>query len=316
MPEDPLLVITGPTASGKTAVSIRVALELGGEIISADSVQVYRHLNIGSAKPTREEMMGVPHHLIDIIDPDEKFSVADYRTVAEKAINEVRRRGRVPIVCGGTIFYIRALVGGYAFPEHGFDPGVRERLRQKYSLLGVERLRQDLQAVDPEAARRIHPNDIRRAIRALEVYEITGRRISDSWGKADVLRVPAVMVAMDVEREELYSRIEERVERMLSAGLVEETRRILEMGYPANSGALHSVGYAEVIAYLKGECTLEEARRLIVRNTKHLAKRQLTWLRNDDRIVWVYAGKHSQLEAVVREISSIYRRHAELGGRR
>lgn len=304
--EKGVLVITGPTASGKSAIAVRVAKKLQGEIVSADSVQVYRYLNIGSAKPTAEEMDGIPHHLIDLIDPDQRFSVADFRLAAERCIEQILARGRVPIVCGGTMLYIRSLVDGYVFPAGGYDPALREKLYRKYSQLGLAKLREDLEAIDPVAARKIHPHDVRRAIRALEVYFITGRRISDTWQEGKGLPFPVLTVALDIERHELYSRIEQRVDKMFQSGLVEEVMSLLQRGYSQRLQSLNSVGYAEVIRYLRGECTLEEAKRLIVRNTRRLAKRQLTWLRNDDRIVWVYAGKYSQLEEVAERICSIY----------
>ncbi|MGB9867207.1 MAG: tRNA (adenosine(37)-N6)-dimethylallyltransferase MiaA [Bacillota bacterium] len=302
-----VLVITGPTASGKSAVAVKVAKRLNGEIISADSVQIYKCLNVGSAKPTREEMEGIPHHLIDSIEPTERFSVADFRRQAEKCIVEIMSRARLPIVCGGTMLYIRSLMDGYAFPEGGYDPALRQELYRKYAELGLAKLREDLQSIDPVAARKIHPNDVRRAIRALEVYFITGHPISDTWQEAKGLPYPLLTVALDIERHELYSRIEQRVDKMLQAGLAEEVLSLLSQGYSMRLQCFNSVGYAEVIRYLKGECTLEEARRLIIRNTRRLAKRQLTWLRNDDRIVWVYAGKHSQLEEVAERICTIYK---------
>ncbi|MEW5762386.1 MAG: tRNA (adenosine(37)-N6)-dimethylallyltransferase MiaA [Bacillota bacterium] len=284
----PLVVICGPTAVGKTEVGILVARRLGGEVVSADSMMVYRGMNIGTAKPTVEERQGVPHHLIDIVDPDTPFSVALYQHLAEKSIAAIHARGRLPLLVGGTGLYIRSVVDPYRFVA-GPDPALRRRLMEEARLEGPEALHARLAAVDPVAAGRIHPHNVRRVIRALEVYHQTGKPISSfqDAGRETASKYLLWMFGLTMPREKLYRHIEERVDRMLAAGLVEEVQNLLKRGYRRHQVSMQALGYKEIAAYLEGELSLEEAVRLLKRNTRRFAKRQFTWFRRDPRIRWL-----------------------------
>ncbi|KUK40952.1 MAG: tRNA dimethylallyltransferase [Clostridia bacterium 62_21] len=284
----PLVVICGPTATGKTEVGILVAGELNGEVVSADSMMVYRGMDIGTAKPTLVERRGVPHHLIDVVEPHAAFSVALYQELAEKCIADIHARGRLPLLVGGTGLYIRSVIDRYRFVAAP-DPDLRRRLVDEARLAGPDALHARLAAVDPAAAARIHPHNVRRVIRALEVYHQTGQPIT-SFQEPQRDASPKYrlwMFGLTMPREELYRRIEERVDRMLAAGLVDEVRRLLEGGYHRRFTAMQALGYKEIAAYLEGESTFEEAVRLLKRNTRRFAKRQLTWFRRDPRIRWL-----------------------------
>lgn len=281
----PLVVICGPTATGKTAAAVELAERIGGEIIAADSRTIYKEMDIGTAKPTPALQARVKHHLIDIARPDEVVTVATYRRLALAAMGEIRMRGRVVLLVGGTGLYIRAITDGLSIPEVAPDWSLRERLEQ------LERdapgtLYSRLQAVDPISASRIHPRNVRRLIRALEVYEHTGRPISELQRTAN-LAGPVVMVGLTAERAELHHRIEVRVDVQIEAGLVEEVRRLLDAGYARDLPAMQGLGYKEIIAYIDGRISLEEAIRILKRNTRRFAKRQLTWFRRDPRIRWL-----------------------------
>jgi len=295
----PLLVVCGPTATGKSAVGIDLALRLGGEIISADSMQVYRGMDIGTAKPTLEERRGVPHHLIDVRDPDEDFSVAEYQVLAREAIRRIRARGRLPIVVGGTGLYIRALVENYSFVPHEKDPGLRRELLEEAGRRGSEALHRRLARIDPDAARSIHPNDVRRIVRALEIHSLAGARPSAlrSRGKG---AYHAVVFGLTARRKVLYAWIERRVERMLERGLVDEVRRLLSRGY-GNARPMEAIGYRHVTGYLCGRYSFEEACRLMKRDTRHYARRQLIWFRRDERVRWLDVERKRR-EALVEEI--------------
>lgn len=288
-----LVVIVGPTAVGKTDVSIEAAARLGGEIVSCDSMQVYRYMDIGTAKPGPSERARVPHHLIDVVDPDEAFNVARFQELAQAAIDDIAARGKIPFLVGGTGLYVRAVVDGFLFPWEGASPELRRKLEDEAAAQGVPALHARLAEVDPAAARRIHPNDARRIIRALEVYATTGRPISEMWrrageGKMRVDRL--VMLGLVREREVLYERIERRCDAMVRQGLVEETRCLLERGYECALTARQALGYKEIVEHLRGRCSLEEAVEAIKRNTRRYAKRQLTWFRADPRIEWIDMG--------------------------
>jgi tRNA dimethylallyltransferase len=283
-----ILIICGPTASGKSELALRLARELDGEIISADSMQIYRGMDIGTAKPTAEEMADIPHHLLDVADPDTPFSAADFSDAASQAISGVIRRGRRPIVVGGTGLYIRALLHGLVDSPSGAGE-LRERLqgeaRESGNLAMLERLR----LVDPELAATIHPNNLVRIIRGLEVYHLTGiplSRYQREHGFAGE-RFASLAIGIRVERQELYQRIEERVDRMLAAGLIDEVRRLVDAGFCPELKAMRSIGYRESCAYLSGELSLEETALLIKRNTRRYAKRQLTWFNADPDIIWL-----------------------------
>ncbi|MEW6458012.1 MAG: tRNA (adenosine(37)-N6)-dimethylallyltransferase MiaA [Bacillota bacterium] len=283
----PLVVITGPTATGKTEVGINVALACGGEIVSADSMMVYRGMNIGTAKPSASEMRGVPHHLIDVVDPDEEFNVARYQQLAGEAIVGILGRKRIPLLVGGTGLYIRSVVEDYRFPVRA-DRRLRNRLQETAELYGCARLHRHLAVVDPVTARRLHPNDQRRIIRALEVYYQSGIPFSRHPDRRD--RAPKylpVMFGLNMERGRLYRRIEERVDAMIRAGLVREVQSLLEKGYGPELVAMKGLGYKEIAAHLRGSLTLEEAIHILKRNTRRFAKRQLTWFRRDERIRWL-----------------------------
>ncbi len=301
----PLVVLVGPTAVGKTAVAIELALALNGEVVTADSMQVYKGMDIGTAKPTPRETKGVPHHLIDVVTPDTPFNVALYRDMAHRVIAEVHARGRVPIVSGGTGLYIRAVLDEFLFPDQGADPALRCRLQEMAAEHGPEHLYAMLVRVDPERAAELHPNDVRRVIRALEVYEVTGRPMSEHIreAKAKSPRYRDVRIGLIRPRSELYERINRRVDEQLRRGLVEEVKT-LRSRYPLQDTALQALGYKEIIAFLDGECSLDEAVRRLKRETRRYAKRQLTWFRRDESITWFDLSRYPSLDAATDAIRS------------
>ncbi|MBK5274015.1 MAG: tRNA (adenosine(37)-N6)-dimethylallyltransferase MiaA [Desulfuromonadales bacterium] len=283
-----ILVICGPTASGKSDLALRLARALDGEIINADSMQVYRGMDIGTAKPTPEQCGEVPHHLIDVVHPDQPFSAADFAAAADRAIREISSRGKRSIVVGGTGLYIRALLKGLV-DSPGGDVQFRQCLHEEAERTGNQALLERLRRVDPQLAAQLHPNNLVRIIRALEVHHLTGiplSRYQQEHGFAEQ-RYRSLQIGIRVERSLLYSRIEERVERMLAEGLLAEVRGLMAAGYDSGMKALRSIGYKEACSCLAGECSLEEARELIKRNTRHYAKRQLTWFTADKDILWL-----------------------------
>ncbi len=306
----PLVVIAGPTAVGKTDVGILVARRINGEVISGDSMQVYRHMDIGTAKPTIEEMGGIPHHMIDILNPDEEFNVALFQKKVEYLIIEINKRGKTPILVGGTGLYINSVINYYDFSPPGGDLVRREELSRLAVQRGNEYLMGLLREADPAAASKIHLNDTRRLVRALEVYYLTGRPISgfqyNSEGMPPKYNLSYFGLLMN--REKLYQRIEQRVDKMIAKGLVEEVQNLIEMGYKPSNTAMQALGYKEIIDYLYGRCTLEEAVLLIKRNTRRLAKRQMTWFRRDKRIKWIDVEKYDSLQEIADKIT------AEVGG--
>lgn len=304
----PLGVITGPTATGKTAVSIALAERLarGAEIVSADSMMVYRGMDIGTAKPARAEMRGVPHHLIDVVDPDEPFSVARYRELAEAAIGEILGRGRLPLLVGGTGFYIRAVLDEYHFTTPP-DEGLRRELAEAARRHGPEWLHARLAEIDPVRAAAIDPRNVRRVIRALEIYRKTGRPPSSFAPRQaeDRTRYRARIFGLFMERERLYRRIEERVDAMLEAGLVAEVQRLLDRGYSRDLPSMKGLGYKEIAAYLAKEISYDEAVALLKRNTRRFAKRQFTWFKADPRIHWIDVGEEADPRAIADQILAL-----------
>ncbi len=284
-----ILVVAGPTASGKTSLAVHLAKEYGGEVISADSMQIYQHMNIASAKPTTEEMQGVPHHLLDFVSPFEPFSVADYVKLAKEKINEILSRGKLPIVAGGTGLYITSLVDNIEFAEEVPDQTVRNRLFAELDEKGIEPLYQRLQEIDPEAAAAIHPNNHKRVIRALEIFETTGLTLTEQNARSKMTPPPfdSFMLALCPPREVLYERINQRVDAMVNEGLFEETKTLMEMGLARDMQSMQGIGYKEAFDYLNGEITQEECVEEIKRATRRYAKRQLTWFRRDTRYRWV-----------------------------
>ncbi|MFA7216178.1 MAG: tRNA (adenosine(37)-N6)-dimethylallyltransferase MiaA [Bacillota bacterium] len=283
----PLLVITGPTAAGKTDVSLIVAEKLRGEIVSADSMQVYRYMNIGTAKPTTAEMKRVRHHMIDIVDPWQEFSVAEYQRLAKERIEDIQNRGRLPVVVGGTGLYINSLVYNLDFADTVSDQKFRNYLTRISEERGKEYLFEMLKRVDPGTAQRLHINDVRRVIRALEVYHCSGRPMSARRNiAASNLPYNLIMFGLRMDRERLYERIEGRVDKMIENGLVEEVEGLLEMGCTGDMVSMQGLGYKEIIGYLEGRLTLSEAIDILKRDTRRFAKRQFTWFKRDDRIIW------------------------------
>ena len=285
----PLIILTGPTAVGKTKLSIRLARAVEGEIISADSMQVYRRMDIGSAKIRPEEMEGIPHHLIDVLEPEEDFNVVRFQELARAAMEEIWSRGHIPILTGGTGFYIQALLYDIDFTENEEGTGVREELEALAAAEGPERFHDRLALVDPKAAEEIHANNVKRVIRALEYYRLTGQRISEHNEEQREKESPycfAYFVLND-ERSRLYERIDQRVDEMLRAGLVEEVKRLKEEGCKRGMVSMQGLGYKEILDYLDGSVSLEEAVRVLKRDTRHFAKRQLTWFKRERDVVWV-----------------------------
>ncbi|HHY65436.1 MAG TPA: tRNA (adenosine(37)-N6)-dimethylallyltransferase MiaA [Clostridiaceae bacterium] len=288
-----VIVIAGPTATGKTALAVELALQVGGEIVSADSMQIYRKMDIGTAKPTMEERQGIPHHMIDIVDPDEEYSVAQFKTDAEACIKDIIGRGKVPIVAGGTGLYINSLVYNINFSESTSDWDYRERLKNLAMEQGPETLHKMLEDIDPISARAIHPNNVKRVIRALEVYKTTGKPISSHKEVSREIPPPYdyKIFGLDLSRETLYSRIEKRVDKMMEMGLYEEVEGLLNEGYSPNLVSLQGIGYKEIISAIKGECSLKTAVDNIKKGTRHLAKRQITWFKKTEGLKWINAEK-------------------------
>lgn len=284
-----MIILTGPTAVGKTAASIGLAKAVNGEIISADSMQVYREMDIGSAKITEEEMQGVPHHLIDVLDPEEDFNVVLFQQLAKQAMEEIYAKGKIPVVTGGTGFYIQALLYDIDFTENDADYGYRSELEQTAKEKGAEYLHEKLREVDPESAEQIHANNVKKVIRALEFFHKTGTKISEHNAREREKESPyrfAYFVLTD-ERARLYERIDRRVDLMIENGLVGEVDRLRKRGLKKDTVSMQGLGYKEILDYLEGNYSLEEAVRIIKRDTRHFAKRQLTWFRRERDVIWL-----------------------------
>ena len=284
-----LVILTGPTAVGKTALSVALAKKIGGEIISADSMQVYRGMDIGSAKVTAEEMQGVPHFLIDEFDPAEEFHVVRFQEYAKRYIREIQERGHIPILVGGTGFYIQSVLYDIDFTENGSDHSYREELEALAKEHGAEYLHTMLASVDPASAEAIHANNVKRVIRALEFYQETGERISEHNEEERQKASPyqfAYFVLNDA-RDRIYANIDYRVDLMLEHGLVDEVRHLQAQGCTRDMVSMQGLGYKEILDYLDGRCSYEEAVRVLKRDTRHFAKRQLTWFRRERDVIWV-----------------------------
>ena len=285
----PLLILTGPTSVGKSALSIALAKTVDGEIISADSMQVYRYMDIGSAKISKGQMEGIPHHMIDILDPSESFNINLFQKKAKETIQEIYDRGRIPILVGGTGFYIQSVLYDIDFTEESEPQTYRTELERLAEQKGPEYLHEMLVSLDPESAQAIHPNNIKRVIRALEYYQSTGGKISDHnrSEREKEATYNACYFVLNDDRAKIYERIDTRVDQMMEEGLVEEVKRLRSMGMNRNMVSMQGLGYKEILSYLEGEIPLERAVYLIKRDTRHFAKRQLTWFRRERDVIWV-----------------------------
>lgn len=284
-----ILVVTGPTATGKTALSVELAKKLGGEIVSADSMQIYRGMDIGTAKVTKAEMQNIPHHMIDIADPSEDYSVSRYVEEADAAVRGILSRGRLPIVAGGTNLYIDSLIAGLDFAEKAEDAALRESLNKQYDDIGGEAMLEHLRGFDPERAAKLHPADKRRIVRAVEIYILTGETITrhDEETKKRPKRYDAVKIALTfADRAVLYDRINARVDKMVSDGLFDEVKGLLDSGLSPACTSMQAIGYKEPAAYFRGEMSKDAAIELIKLSSRRYAKRQLTWLRRDATVLW------------------------------
>ena len=318
--ETNVIFLVGPTAVGKTAVSIELARQIGGEIVSADSMQVYQGLDILSAKPSNAERDIIRHHLIDILEPEENFDVSRYCQLARREITDICARGRIPIVVGGSGMYMRALIDGL-FEGPGRDEAVRRRLEKEVDEKGIISLYEKLKVVDPNAAGRIHPNDKKRIIRALEVFEKSGKKLSGmqkEWGResdgtvesgfcySTNLNRSILVLGLMRDRDELKRRIDERVETMFERGAVGEAERLLKRGLDPSCTIWQSLGLKEIRDYLEGGCTLQESKELLKRKTRAFAKRQLTWFKKEDRINWIYAQPEENADRAAGEIVKLF----------
>lgn len=301
----PLIILTGPTAVGKTKMSISLAKAVGGEIISADSMQVYRQMDIGSAKIRPEEMDGVRHYLIDVLEPDEEFHVVRFQEMARSAMSEIYGRNKLPILAGGTGFYIQAVLYDIDFTENGGDTAYRKELEMLAKEKGAQFLHDMLLQADPRSAEEIHAHNSKRVIRALEYFHQTGERISEHNKRQREKKSPfrfAYFVLND-ERQHLYERIDRRVDQMMEEGLVEEVARLKSRGFTRDMVSMQGLGYKEILDYLDGNCSLEEAVRVIKRDTRHFAKRQITWFKRERDVIWLdKAEAHYDEEVLLKQM--------------
>ncbi|RBP45604.1 tRNA (adenosine(37)-N6)-dimethylallyltransferase MiaA [Garciella nitratireducens] len=300
----PLIIIVGPTAVGKTEISIEIAKRLDGEIISADSMQIYKYMNIGTAKPTKEEIQDIPHYLIDEVEPDQEFNVALFQKKAFEYIDIILSKKKLPIIVGGTGLYINSLIYPLNFTESVSDWEYRNKLNKVADEKGNIYLYNLLEKIDPESAKKIHPNNRKRVIRALEVYKKTGKKMSHY--KKEMIKKDSpfsfIMIGLNMDRQLLYEKINQRVDIMIEKGLIKEVRDLLNKGYDKNLISMQGLGYKEIIQYLEGRCTLEEAVYIIKRDTRRFAKRQLTWFRRDKRIYWFQVDKYSSKNLLIDKI--------------
>lgn len=289
MSEIPLIVVAGPTASGKTGLAIDIARYTNGEIVGADSMQIYKYMDIGSAKPDAEERAAAVHHMIDFLEPDDNFSVADYTVMAHEVIADIYSRGKMPVMAGGTGLYINSVADDVTFGEMDTDYELRAELQKTAEEQGGEALIEMLSEFDPVSAKRLHKNNLRRIIRAIEFYKLTGKPISkhQEETKRTKSRYKPLMLCIDWDREVLYERINKRVDIMFSQGLVEEVKRLADMGYTKDMNSMKAIGYKEVMDYLNGKMSLDECIETVKRGSRRYAKRQLTWFRRDERIQYI-----------------------------
>ncbi len=301
--KQPLIVLTGPTAVGKTKASISLAKEIGGEIISADSMQVYQYMDIGSAKIRPEEMEGIPHYLVDVLRPEEEFHVVRFQQMAKDALRQIYAKGHIPILAGGTGFYIQAVLYDIDFTENGAEPEYREKLEEYARMYGAGKLHDKLRAVDEKAAAEIHANNVKRVIRALEYHHLTGKCISahNEMQRAKESPYEFRYFVLNDERSRLYQRIDDRVDAMMADGLLQEVTELKRRGYTRELTSMQGLGYKELLAYLEGETTLEEAVYRIKRDTRHFAKRQITWFKREKDVIWIDKSKFGYDETAVLE---------------
>jgi len=299
-----ICILAGPTAVGKTEISLALARSLCGEIISADSAQVYKYMDIGTAKLKEEEMQGIRHYMIDEVTPDMDFSVAQFREKAELYIRDINDRGKLPIITGGTGLYINSLLNNLDFTDSISDEEYRREMQETAQVKGNEYVHAMLEAVDPASYKRLHPNDLRRVIRALEVYKHTGRPISyfQEESRKQPPRYDFAYITLTMDRRKLYERIEQRVDKMMASGLVEEVEGLIKRGYGRELNSIQALGYKEIADYLHGSVSKDEAVRILKRDSRHYAKRQLTWFRGDKRVNWVDVDSFYRKEAIVENI--------------
>lgn len=304
MTKKPLIILTGPTAVGKTALSLRLAKAVDGEIVSADSMQVYKGMDIGSAKIRAEEMQGVPHHLIDVLEPEEEFHVAEFVRLAKNAMDGIYGRGRIPVVTGGTGFYIQALVKDIDFSEGDRDSALRKELQKIADSEGNEALYAILREEDPEAAAALHPNNVKRVIRALEYHRETGRSMAalNAEQREQASPYNHACFVLDLPRDVLYGRIGDRVDEMIRDGLEEEVRALKARGLARGTTSMQGLGYKEMLDFLDGLCTREEAIEKIKTETRHFAKRQLTWFRREPGVIWIEKQDFADDDAILAEM--------------
>ena len=306
MDKQKMILLTGPTAVGKTELSIALAKKYNGEIISADSMQVYRHMDIGTAKIRPEEMQSVPHYLIDCLEPDEEFHVMRFQQMAKEALKNIYAAGHLPIIVGGTGFYIQALLYDISFGEEDGAAKTREKWEQYAKERGVDALHEELQKVDPKSAEKIHKNNVKRVVRALQFYEDFGKKISEHNEQEMQKTSPYDFryFVLTNDRAVLYDRINRRVDQMIEDGLVEEVRRLKEMGYTKELVSMQGLGYKEILAYLDGQTTLNEAVAILKRDTRHFAKRQLTWFKRERDVIWLDKQIYPDTNALLAQIDT------------
>ncbi len=308
MDKKKLIVVAGPTASGKTAVSVALAKKIQGEIISADSMQVYKYMDIGSAKITKEQMEGVAHHLIDVLEPDEDFSVHRFQMMAKKAMDSIYAKQATPIIAGGTGFYIQSVVNDIDFSQTDEQAHVRRQVEEYFEKYGGDGLHTWLEKVDAQSASKIHPNNVKRVCRALEYYLLTGEKMSAHNAKQQAKSSPydVTFIVLTMDRGLLYERINQRVDQMIEQGLVDEVKCLREKGYTKEMTSMQGLGYKEIFDYLEGRITLEEAIYIIKRDTRRFAKRQLTWFRREKNVQWIHVDQFAfDVEAIAEAIMKL-----------
>ncbi|EGO86639.1 tRNA (adenosine(37)-N6)-dimethylallyltransferase MiaA [Clostridium botulinum C] len=309
-----LFILAGPTAVGKTDISIKLAEKLNGEIISADSMQIYKHMDIGSAKITEEEKHGIKHYMIDFVDPLDEFSVAEFKEKSKNTIESIASKGKLPMIVGGTGFYIDSLIFNYDFANTYKDEEYREYLKNLADKKGKEYVHELLKDIDEESYKRLYPNDLKRVIRALEVFKLTNKTISEFNEEQDKFDIPynVYYFVLNMDRSKLYERINKRVDIMIERGLVEEVKMLRSMGCTADMQSMKGIGYKEILYYLDGKMTLEDAIELIKKGSRNYAKRQLTWFRKDKRVIWIdkdqYENDSEICNAIVEKFNNLLAR--------